>query len=349
MKNRRNSSIELLRIICMIGIIMHHFSVHGDFEIISSDNFSFNLVLVQIFSIYGKMACNIFILITGYFMIKSDFNIKKFILLIVEMTFYSLTISIIFYFINPENVNIIDIVKSIFSVFYGNWFLVNYLIIYVLTPYINKMILSLDKINFKKFIYILIIVFSIIPTFAINCKYEFNNFDIMIIMYIIGAYIRLYSENKKDKKYLYGMLLFNGMLLLSVIFFDIVGLILNKNGIIKNATYFSKINSIITVGGAILTFLYFLNNINFNSKIINFFSSTTLGIYLIHDNKFVREFIWIDVFPNNEYINEQYFIWFIILKVLLIFLICSGIDKIRYYLIEKNIKKYILDKKIEEI
>lgn len=347
-KKERNSSIELLRIICMIFIVAHHFSVHGNFDIFTVQNISGNTILVQILSIWGKMACNIFMLITGYFMIKSKFNLKKCILLMLEMIFYSIGIIIIFSIFNIRSFSIKEIIKSCLSIFYGNWFLINYLIIYCLVPFLNNMIKGFDNSELKKLIYVLIVIFSIIPTFALNSKFEFNNIDIMIIMYIIGAYIGLYTEDEKNKKYTIGMILFNGILICSVIGFDILGIVFEKNSLIKNATYFSKINSIIVVGGAISSFLYFLKNKKFSSNMINFIASAVLGVYLIHDNEYIREYIWEIILPNKNFIESRYFMIFALVKITLVFVICVIIDKIRYYIVEKNFEKILVNKIIEQ-
>lgn len=339
-KKQRNSNLEVLRIICMLLIVAHHFSVHGNFQIIGGHNISVNSVIIQVLSLWGKMACNIFIIITGYFMIKSKFSLKKFILLILEMYFYAIGIMIVISIFDIEEISVNKIIKSCLTIFYGNWFLINYLIIYCLVPFLNKMIIQFDEKTLKNMLFILIMIFCIIPTFALNSKFEFNNIDIMIIMYIVGAYIRLYVKHE-NKKYVFEMFLLNFILIFSVMGFDFFGTILNRDNLIRNATYFSKINSIIVVLGAITTFLYFLRKSNYSSNIINFISSSTLGVYLIHDNDYIRKYIWEIIFPNNNFIDERYFIIFAITKIFITFVICVIIDKIRYYIFEKNISKLI--------
>ena len=65
----RASNIELLRIISMILIIMHHFSVHGCFPF--TPDLTFNKVFLQVFGLGGKAAVVAFVMITGYFMVSS--------------------------------------------------------------------------------------------------------------------------------------------------------------------------------------------------------------------------------------------------------------------------------------
>lgn len=338
-KKKRNSSLELLRIICMILIIAHHYTIHGGYEEFSVSNFSNNVIILQLISIFGKISCNIFILITGYFMVKSKFNLKKVILLICEMFFYSIGIAFILFILKIETFSVKDLIKIFMPIMYGNWFLVNYLILYCLIPFLNKFIHILDKATLKKFIYILLLICSFIPTFAVNSKFEFNNLDIMIVMYFIGAYIGLYFSNKSKKIYNRMSIGFNLILIISVVCFDFIGIIANKDNIIKNATYFSKINSLIAIASSISVFLVFAKNYNFYSKIVNFVSSSVLGIYLFHDNDYIRSIIWEKIYPNVGFLNSNYMVIHIFIKIVCVFAIGLIIDKIRIYIFENTMLK----------
>ncbi len=66
----RQSNIELLRIIAMLIIIAHHFAVHSGFEF-SNDAVTVNRLWIQFIQIGGKTGVNVFVLISGYFLITS--------------------------------------------------------------------------------------------------------------------------------------------------------------------------------------------------------------------------------------------------------------------------------------
>ena len=94
----RNSSFELLRIIAMIFIIFHHFSVHGGFAFLPND-LSLNRVWIDFISMFGKVGVNLFVLISGYFLITKDgplFDIKRLLKLWLPMILYSLIIYFLF-------------------------------------------------------------------------------------------------------------------------------------------------------------------------------------------------------------------------------------------------------------
>ena len=55
----RESNIELLRIVSMVLIIMHHFTVHGTFPF--TQELTFNKVFLQVFGLGGKAGVVAFI------------------------------------------------------------------------------------------------------------------------------------------------------------------------------------------------------------------------------------------------------------------------------------------------
>ena len=81
-KKTRDSNIELLRIIMMIIIVGHHYIVNsGIIDVINSNIVKSECGIKDYFALVfgwgGKTAINVFLLITGYFSCKQNFNLKK--------------------------------------------------------------------------------------------------------------------------------------------------------------------------------------------------------------------------------------------------------------------------------
>ena len=70
----RSSNFELLRIICMVLIVAHHFACHSDF---SSTISSLNNAVIKTLIIGGRLGVNVYVLISGYFLINSKFKINR--------------------------------------------------------------------------------------------------------------------------------------------------------------------------------------------------------------------------------------------------------------------------------
>ena len=95
----RNSNLELYRILLMLAIVAHHYVVNsGLMPVLDSEPLSLNSCFFYLFGMWGKTGINCFVLITGYFMCKSEITWQKFLKLILEVAFYKITIFCIFYF-----------------------------------------------------------------------------------------------------------------------------------------------------------------------------------------------------------------------------------------------------------
>lgn len=72
MEEKRISNIEVLRVMSMFAIILHHYYAHGDFLI--NGVFTINEIIVQLLSSGGKIAVDIFVIISGFFLVEKRFS-----------------------------------------------------------------------------------------------------------------------------------------------------------------------------------------------------------------------------------------------------------------------------------
>ncbi len=80
-KKERSSNLELFRIITMLLIIAHHYVVNsgltGVGSPINSNPTSVKSLFLLLLGAWGKIGINCFMLITGYFMCKSEITLKN--------------------------------------------------------------------------------------------------------------------------------------------------------------------------------------------------------------------------------------------------------------------------------
>ena len=334
-KVKRNSSLELLRIICMISIILYHYVLHG-LNIKDINNIPMlNGMVTSIMLIAGRLSCNVFVLITGYFLIKQQLNIKKILNLIIKIFVYSIGIYIILQGFKLIRTDSETLKQQLLPIIYGNWFMKYYVIIYILSPFLNKMINSLDKVSHFRFIALLVIAWSIIPTFT-EFTWSFSSVDAFLVMYIIGAYIRLYPKKKNNNKINILILLIGVVLLITISLLMAYRMPPFEN--VKD--FFYKLNNCFMVMVAIYLFKVF-ENIRFINRPINYIASSVLGIYLIHDNKLMRPVIWNEISNNMDYINSKFYVFHVGIKVVLVFIICLIIDKVITKIMDYTIFKLI--------
>ena len=88
--DNRESNFELLRIISMILIVLHHYALHGGLFQPNNLNEKVGLFIL----LGGKIGVNVFVIISGYFLVNSKFRIKKLLQLIGQVYFYAIFIII---------------------------------------------------------------------------------------------------------------------------------------------------------------------------------------------------------------------------------------------------------------
>lgn len=353
-KKQRNSSLELLRIIAMLMIIAHHYVYHGNFTF-TVNNDIFATIYLKCISMFGKTACSIFALITGYFMIDADTSNKlyrRIVPLLFKMVFYSLFVigisSIIFNYFS-----IVDIIKAFLPLFYNaNWYVQTYVCFFFFIPFINKFIMAMDKRQYRRLLLLITVIYFLINTFVFN-RFSFDYLYFMFNMYMFGAYYKLFGKSSKNNNYnlLYSLAFF-AIMIASSIMMVIIAYKTNNNTLLYEDNPLASYSNIVSFGFAYFLFKYHANK-EYVNKYINIISSTTLSIYLLHDNANIYEIIWWRWSPNYLYINNPYI--HSIIKITIVFLCCMLIDLIRQYtihiLFEKNIYPHINNKldKISDI
>lgn len=334
---QRNSSIELLRIIAMFIIVMHHYCVHGLFYS-NNEILGLNKYILDIGE-FGQWAVNIFIIIFGYFGIKSKFKLERILRLYVQVWFYSVILFLAYTIWNKE-LHIGIAVRSFFPIIGDQyWFFGSYIVLCFLSRFLNKMIENITKQSHLRLIMILLVSWSVIPSIIpvfMGYGLSVGSLGAFVLLYIIGAYLRLYPDCKVCQiKNSWIVFLSSIIITLVYKFFDCF----YSTGMIRIDCFSNA--SIISIGFAVAIFCIF-NKIDLKSnKIINEISMCTFGIYLIHDNERVRYFLWHYLVRGYEYQNSPYLILHMLLCANVVFICCLIIEFIRRKTIDKLYLKYV--------
>lgn len=302
MKKVRESNFELMRIISMIFIVLWHIICHGNIigNCKTPEVKSIFMILKYIFIVH----VNSFVILMGYFQYQKRFKLSKLMSLIFQIVFYSAIMFLLLYFCgfidNIDLTMLVGVIIPVSSIDY--WFVASYLITYILSDYINMFINNFDQRDLKKFIILCFIIFSVIPflTGMRLIKNDGYNFFHFIFLYIVGAYLHKYPLKNS---HLFNKLSLNGYRFFLIILFVICstysyllydfGSLHHFSGnlfnYITNVLYLSQ-DSYTTPIVIIQTICYFefFKSLKFKSKFINFISSCVFGIYLFHENTYLR-------------------------------------------------------------
>lgn len=213
------------------------------------------------------------------------------------------------------------------------------------SPFLNKLIKSLNKTQMRYLIILNILAFSlwgsIIP-FAKTWNPEAGNGILWFFsLYIVGAYIRLYLN--KSFSPCRCIILFLGCMLamyIGGIFIEEISIYMGNGR--HGGWIINSYTSIIMVVGAVSLFVGFINitiNNALVSRIICFIASGCFGVYLIHEQPEMRNMLWNMIERNFV---GKYVILTIVAVSLTVFVIFILIEKLRIML-NKTIKVYRLE------
>lgn len=346
----RNYSLDFLRIVAIVMIIIFHLCYKG----IKFDELStFNKFFVAFFWHFGEIGVNIFMLITGFFLYKSEKNQKtKVIRLIYDIWFFFLL-----------NIILLVIFKGKYIISYHTffpvslgifWYITTYMVILILAPYLNKFIKNLSQIEHRKLLIFLLAIFSIIPTIcgpAVGSTENgvvYSRFAWLIFIYFLGAYISKYQEvdnlMKKNREFFVKLNIFAIILLISFIF--ISKYILSQMAPLVKMHYMWPPNSIVVFLMSFSIFMVFVKtNIsqkNTTIELLESISSHTLGIYLLHDSPFNYMILSNVIIWFNQYQASKKLVPIILFMTIIVFFLGLIVSTIKKYTADKLFQKFLL-------
>lgn len=330
----RKSNFELLRIIAMLMIMGSHFACHSGF-LFPNSSITVNRLWIQFLTIGGKLGVDIFVLISGYFLINvQKIHFEKVIRILFQIVFYSVVIYWFCVVFGIEKLNVLEALKVFFPITTSQWwFATTYFILYLFVPYINRLLRSLDEKDFQVLLLMLFFIWCILPT-VFRCEIEVNNLVWFLCLYSVAGYIRLWRDNVyvKPQKAALAVVIFLLINFGTTVVFDVLGM--KWPVFSQHARPFQGQNQFPTFAAALGMFLLFKNTKIQFSKMINQISSTTFGVYLIHDNFYLRLSLW-NFLQGEKYSNSPYLFLYSLGVVCVLFMICVIIEFIRIKTIER--------------
>lgn len=339
----RESNYELMRIISMFFIVIYHILLHGKIFEHSSNSMS---LLVGLIEAIILVHVNSFILLTGYFQCKSKMKLGRVISIINETWFYKVIVMLVMFLLGyiylPSK---IELLHTLSPIDYGiYWYIDCYIVLYLISPILNKIINNSNQKQLKSIILTLFIIISILSTITKDVFFNSNagrSVSTFVLLYLIGGYLRNYplgeSYHLKQftlsaKKVIYISLFFI-CVTLSFLFniaygqFIKLGPLTSEIGTILGYFHISFASPIVIIQ-TVFYFLFF-GTLTIKSKFINKVASASLGVYLISENIYIREFLYEKIKLTKVQIVTPKLLLYVFLLGIIIYIICTIIEILR--------------------
>lgn len=276
--------MELLRIVSILFVTIHHFLTHGAYP--SIFDASASLTVADSVALYLNgfvyIGVNCFLLISGYFGIKCKW--KSLANLILICVFYSVAGYLIHLYIDHQTIGI-SVLKSIFFLKYCNWWFVKcYIGLWLIAPILNKAIAHFSQREYQLSLLMLTIASVYLGNIREVAFFDGGGYSILHFTYIymIGGYIKRYVsvENIRNHK---GLIL--SIFIISASLWG--GMSIAAHSFEMSFWHIPNYNNLFLLLASISFFCLF-TTFEIRSKIINTIAMSAFPVYLAQEHIYIH-------------------------------------------------------------
>jgi len=343
-KKERNSNMELLRIIATLFVIIVHYNNKNNGKgFLYTESLQQHYMVLICFEMLAICAVNIFVMISGYFMCYSK---KATLTKVFSLYIDVMCCAVIRYFLDCTIGSAsFSISKMLYLMIPLSWYVAVYSALYLLSPYLNKLIHSLTASQFRRLLIMGFLVYSVWPsclelttaltgvkltsmnpisTQGSGAGYTIVNF---VLLYFIGAYLRIHKNERATLGTRWKSL---GVYIACTVLL-----------VLYSKVYFSGAVSYCNPVVIIQTIAIFrvFQSIELKSKSINAIAKYSFGVYLLHGYFF--KYFHIEAFTTGRLLLIPFHIT---VTAILIYAICAVI-----FCIYRKLAGPIIDKALENL
>lgn len=337
MKKERHSNFEVLRIISMCGIIVLHYFNSSYGGMIQNAQFpGFPWIFSNFIDGFCIPLVNCFVIISGFFLVNNYiFSLRKAFELLCITAFYGIIAFFIGIAFGNSEFTLYNLFVSIFPFFAGyRWFVESYLILILFSPFINIVLNSLNKSNFRILLIIQISIFSVWYSIGFSAPLLDDGYGIInyITLYLIGAYLRLFVFEKIKCQRRIKWKYLSIYILVSILTF-VLSYFTNPFG-------YAFITNIIA---AMAIFVFFCSIDIGSKRVINKIGNSAFDVYFIHSDINTSNLLIGKLLKGHLFINSPLMAVHMIFTVVIIWMIGYFACILRTKFFKVSIEK-ILDK-----
>lgn len=343
-----NTGINLFKLFSMFMIALLHVLGIGGITGAAAGTSSYYPVYLMQNAAFCAVNC--YALVSGYLMLGKKIKPSRITELWFEVFFYSVSISAIMMIIYRDLFSARNIVYAVTPIISNQyWYMTSYFMMYLFVPMMNKFA---DAAN-KKVFTATIVVILVLTTGSLMIKQDGFRLNDgyspiwLMIMYLVGAYMKKFNVGAKMKKWLALSLYVISSLcsfILCVFSKKLLKIMLGND-----ISYLSYTSPFVVLS-AIFLFIFF-SKLKFGKKtekLINYITPDALRVYLIHTHPLVFNKLMKDIAMPLVNHGTAAMIFGSIAMALAVFIICIVIDLLRIQLF-RLIRINALCKKLDEV
>lgn len=322
----RNSSLELLRVLCIIFIIGDHFT--GQSGIFESGSIGIDFFYATVTSL-SRTACSIFIIISAWFSVDRDFRFRKIVHVWLTVIMYTIPIMSYLYLIGIASKR--DIIQALLPIEQSPlWFAGYYIVLVLISPALNLLVKKAPKNVLEFFLIVMFCIQCLYTTLTTELGFFSNDIWTLIFLYVLTGYIKVYRTKfpkVRSAFIIFGVVWFGLTFLRAIATHYSIGLLATYC-----ETYRARLQTLPNLVMAYSLFFAFQGIRIRKSNIINTFASATLGIYCFHQVPIWYTYLWEHGFHATIYSQTLHGVkrmTYTICSILVVWIVGTIIELIR--------------------
>ena len=323
-------NLDLLRIVSMFMIVLTHILGKGGLRDAVDGRGDAYFFIVWFMQIFAYVAVNCYGLISGYIGLGSESKLSKIALLWLQVLFYTLVITACFALFGYQ-LDGNDWLGAFFPVVTSQyWYVTAYFGLLVFKPLLDKGLRFISDKQLGQLVVGIFLVFSLVPALFNNKVLEYSlskgfGMTWLIILYILGAYLRRLDLEKIKTSFLLALYLFSSLITF-----------LGMNGI--GEIWFWYPSPSLVLASLAIFILFAKWKISGQGRLgalIAFLAPASFGVYLIHLHPLIEKHLLVDQFISLLYLEEWLLPLALFCLSFVIYLVSSLIERVRLWLFRR--------------
>lgn len=329
-EDTRDYGLDLLKILAMLMVVTLHVLGHGG--VLKSTVTRTDYALAWGLESLAYPAVNAYVIVTGFLYAGRPCRIRNIVSLWLQVFFYSVLIPAVLRLLGYD-VGGDLLFKGFFPLLAKRyWFFTAYFAIFCLIPALN--VIAADRARLRRTLLVCLLLFSVMPVLGLGADLFLtnlgNSFLWFAVLYLSGAYLKLYGTPAPLEKHGLGLWLGgSAFLLLSRLFFAFA--VSPRTSLRLEDLFYSYASPPVYL--AALGLVGGMRRIRLSSKTAKrlavLSSSLAFDVYLIHDNPVLRACVMADRFSSLPARGPARMVLAVLAAVLGIFIVCELIGLLR--------------------
>ncbi|WP_084127806.1 acyltransferase [Demequina sp. NBRC 110055] len=324
MPSARNARIEALRIVAMLGIVGHHYVVHGGVQDHTQSGSS--AVFLAALGSYGKWGVDLFVLVSAYFFDRRPARGKS-LSSVYSQVLPASWLILIAAAAAGMTVSGADIREALFPVLFDEyWFVTTFVILVLIAPYLSLLLDHLTVRQQQRLLLAGFILWSVL-TLLDRVNNDLSDLAWFAYLYLLGAYIRRHPIQGDARAW--AITASAALVLLAAVPTLLVGV-----GVARGATpgdlgwlmdTYASDESPFSLAAAVAVLVWAIKARPWNSRVVNYWAAAAFGVYLIHDNPLVRRVLWSDIVDTTSAAGQWWLPLHAVIATVAVYVACSVI------------------------